>query len=207
MTLIARILIVLSLLGLCVPATAVAQSAAPAAAQASWTPQARAFVDAIVVDVTAIARAGGTEAATRASLRTVLGERLATDRISRFLIGANRAAANPDQLAQYDELMPRFIVNQFADQIDELATQKIVVGDVVPRSAREVLVRSQFNRRNGSKVSVDWRVTRDAAGELRLLDVYVNGVSPLVAQREEFTSVVKRDGFAALLAYIAPRAA
>lgn len=185
------------------PYLANAQTAVAATPAPISDAQARAFVSEMVRDLAGVAQATPNPDQRRARMRALLEETLALDQISRLLLGAHAAAATPAQRNAYNALAPGYIANQFAGQIDALVTQRLNIDRVTRRGARGAIVRTSFpRRRDGSIVTVDWRLDRDRAGNIRLLDVYVNGVSPLVVKREEFSSVITRNGFDALLAYM-----
>src|SRR2546421_161946 len=75
-------------------------------------------------------------------------------------------------------------------------------------SGGETVVTSEIARPNGSRVLVDWYVI-ERGGAPRITDVYVGGVSMKVTQRDEFASVIQRNGgrVDALLAQIRQRIA
>lgn len=188
-----------------------AQSGAGAAAPATapWSAEAQDFVNALLQELATINQTAGLSEAERLDRVTdVLAQRLAVERMGAFLLGTNRAKATPDQLAEYNRLVPAYIAASFAARIDDLAAQNLKPGAVAPRGAQEVIVSTSFKRRStNGEVQVNWRVVKSGAAGPKLLDVSVNGVSPLVVQREEFSSVVKQNGFDGLLARLRESAA
>ena len=191
-------------LGLAIPAHAQAP-AAPAAASPELEAEAGRFIRTFLDDLAAVAKGSGTQAEKDAKVRALVGERLAVDRIGRYLIGANAAKATPEQLARYNRLVPTYVADEFGDRIDELAVQNPKVGTITMRGASEARVASEFRRKKDqSQVKVDWRVAK-VGSDWKLMDVYVNGVSRLVIRRQEFGSVVERQGFEALLKYMESR--
>ena len=187
-------------------------AAAPAFAQARPDPAAAAAEAATAVtkklldDLATVARSDAPKAQRDAKVREIVVARLATARIGRFLLGSYRTKATPEQVARYDALIPTYIADEFSNRIDDLALQNPQVGATNLISPSEARVRTSFKRkRDGSIVNVDWRVVQDS-GQWRLYDVYVNGVSRLVIRRQEFSSVIDRQGFDALLKLIAARA-
>lgn len=162
--------------------------------------EARRFVEAMIAELAAIEAREKDEARRRAALDEALGKRVALARIGRFMLGASRTRASPAELAEYDRLIPGFILADVRGEIAKLVAQSIAIDEVQARSARDALVRSRFRRRAGGTVRVDWRVAAAEGQPLQLVDVYVNGVSRFVIRRDEFQAIVKARGMAGLLA-------
>ena len=65
-----------------------------------------------------------------------------------------------------------------------------------------VVVRAMLHNPDGDDVQLNYRLHRtdDGAGPWKVIDVYLNGtVSELALRRSEYSSVLKRDGFAKLI--------
>jgi phospholipid transport system substrate-binding protein len=63
-----------------------------------------------------------------------------------------------------------------------------------------VLVKTHIVQGDGQTVALDYRLRRLDDGDWRIIDVFLDGtVSELALRRAEYTSVIKRDGFDALL--------
>jgi len=70
-----------------------------------------------------------------------------------------------------------------------------------------VLVRTHLDVPNEEGVELNYRL-RDADGSWRIIDIYLNGtVSELALRRSEYTALVQREGFKALLAKLDERIA
>jgi phospholipid transport system substrate-binding protein len=176
--------------------------AAPVLAQKAMDAEARAFVEGLIATLAAIDAKGGDAAARDRARDAALTKAVALDRIGRFMLGASRTIATPAELADYERLVPGFILADVRGEIAKLVAQSIAIDGVQLRSDRDALVRSRFRRKTGGLVRVDWRVQRMEDGAPRLVDVYVNGVSRFVIRRDEFQSVAKSGGMPALLARV-----
>lgn len=190
--------------GLLAAAAATPNLAAAAATNPPWAAQAQTFVSRLIEDLARISRttaAGST--ARNQQLAAVVTRALALDRIGAFLLGANRSKGTAQQLTEYQQLAANYIVKQFASQIDQLAQQQFSYGSVTARSNNEVLVQSSFERTsNKTTIPVSWRIVRLENGQLRLLDTYVNGISPWVERRELFSSIIAKEGIGGLLVWL-----
>lgn len=189
------------------PAQAQAQARAPAqqaaVTPATWEGEAKAFVQGLVAELSAISGNASLAAAEeQRALEAVLARNLAVRQMGGILLGGARSSATPEQLAEYNRLVPAFLAHSFASQIDDLVAQNLTLGDATTRSAREVIVTTSFVRRsNKTTVKVNWRVIKEGE-KLKLVDASVNGVSKLTVQREEFSSLLRNQGFDGLLAHM-----
>lgn len=69
-----------------------------------------------------------------------------------------------------------------------------------------VLVRTEIRRGRDTLTRLDYRLHRDARGDPRIVDIFLNGtVSELAMRRAEYSSVIKREGFGALLSALHER--
>jgi phospholipid transport system substrate-binding protein len=191
-------------------AIALAASAAPAFAQGAPAAAAtqNADIDAAVAfakTLTANATATLTSAKPKpeqlADFQKVLGEGLALDVIGKFMIGETRKSMTPAQVARYDAAFPPYLTKLYADQFAPIVGRPLEVIDA-KALGRDVIVRTRFNRKEGSAINVDWRVRTLKSGERKAVDIIVSGVSIMLVKREEFSAFVARQGVDALLARI-----
>ena len=177
---------------------------APASAQSLSQDDAKGFTEALVVELRTIAKDGALSDTSRdRAYRDALQRRLVTDQIGAFLFKSiPDGSATDAQLREYNQLFPSYISAAFASKIGDLAERQINVTESRARGEKEVIVRSELLDDAGfKKASIDWRI-REVNGQPRLLDVLVQGVSPLVTKRQEFASLAKRKGVDALLDYM-----
>ncbi|MFQ3666638.1 MAG: ABC transporter substrate-binding protein [Sphingomonadaceae bacterium] len=178
---------------------AVLALAGPVLAQ-DFPAEARRFVEAMIAELSGIEAREKNEEARRKAIDQALRQRVALDRIGRYMLGASRTKATAAELAEYDRLVPDFILADVRGEIAKLVAQSIAIDEVQARSERDALVRSRFRRRTGGTVRVDWRVGAAAAGgQPQLIDVFVNGVSRFAIRRDEFQAIVKARGMAGLI--------
>jgi len=63
-----------------------------------------------------------------------------------------------------------------------------------------LVVHSRIIEKSGQTTALDYRMRQAADGQWRIIDVLLNGtVSELALRRADWTAVIKRDGFAALM--------
>lgn len=140
--------------------------------------------------------------------RDLLSENFAVTGIARFALGRYWRGASEDEKSEYVQLFRDLIVATWADRFLEYAgeTFEVLDAEMVEATGKEsvTLVRSLFFSAPDNPVRIDWRVGSD--GDVyRVTDVVIEGLSMAHTYRDEFASVVRRDGLGALLANLRSR--
>lgn len=170
------------------------------AAGAGEAPEAEAFIVDLVTELKANAEAEGEGSI---AVRETLEANLASEAIGKFLLAGKAADSATDrQTARYRALFPKYIAAAYAEEIGQLASRDIRIDNSIVRRPGDVLVESRlFNSRGIPKADIVWRV-RVADGTHKLLDVLVEGTSPLITRRQVFSERVRQEGIEGLLTYM-----
>ena len=115
--------------------------------------------------------------------------------IARFVLGRNWRLANAKQRKEYLDLFQAIIEHTYSRQFTDYSGQKIsVVGHKIGKR-KYIFVLSRIYDPNQSNVniSVNWRLVPDG-NSFRIVDVVIEGVSMGVTQRNEYASVLQRNG-------------
>lgn len=134
----------------------------------------------------------------RAEFRRLFRDGFAVNGIARFVAGRYWRKASDADRAEYLKLFEDVIVNTWADRFSQYSGQKFEVRgatDATPeKSAEDVaLVESLFFTIPTSPVRLEWRVA--SKGDLfKIVDVKLEGISMATTQRDEFNSVVSKNG-------------
>jgi ABC-type transporter MlaC component len=198
-----RFAFIFAALALFAPLAPAAAKAAPAAATAKSADveAAIAFAKELTANATTALTSAKPKTEQLADFQKVLGDGLALDVIGKFMIGETRTTMSEAQIARYDAAFPPYLTKLYADQFAQIVGRPL---DVVDAKAlgRDVIVRTRFNRKEGSAVNVDWRVRALKSGERKAVDIIVSGVSIMLVKREEFSAFVAQSGVDALIARI-----
>jgi phospholipid transport system substrate-binding protein len=93
----------------------------------------------------------------------------------------------------------RYMIANYAGRFDGYSGQSFETLAVEPSARDTLLVRTRLHDPTGEDVSLDYRL-RKVDGGWRIIDIYLNGtVSELALRRSEYSSLIKREGFHALL--------
>ena len=204
-----RVRIFAALIAASAAAPVMAQDPAPAAAESevSAIDGAIDFAKALTADATAALTAEASEEKRLADFQQVLADGMALDVIGKFMIGETRKSMSEDQLARYDAVFPEYLTKLYAEQFKDIVGKPLEVVEAKELGARDVIVRTKFDRKDGAPIMVDWRVRTLKSGERKAIDIIVSGVSIMLVKREEFSSFVATNGVDALMERLESEAA
>ena len=127
------------------------------------------------------------------TFRELLDKDFDMPRISRFVLGPYWREASDQEKQQFQKLFEDYVVRSYSKSFSEYSGEQMKVTGSRPESETSTLVQSQVIRQNGPPAKVDWRV-RKQDNDFKIVDVDVEGVSMVLTQREEFSSVIQRSG-------------
>ena len=163
--------------------------AAPAGAA---TQDAAAFISTLGNQAIQVLGPGVPHAQRVARFRQLFHEDFDVPGIGRFVLGRYWRLATPQEQQDFLKLFQEYIVQAYSVRLGEYGGQPFRVTGSRPRED-EVVVTSEIIRQNGSRVEIDWYLV-DQGARYRISDVYVGGVSMKVTQRDEFASIIQRNG-------------
>lgn len=117
-----------------------------------------------------------------------------TNTIGRFVLGRHWSQATPQQRQNYLEVFREFVVQTYAQRFSDFSGQRLQIEGTRPAGSSDVMVSTRIVDPSGAPpVAVDWRV-RVQDGEVKIIDVMVENVSMAITYRNEFNSVIQRQG-------------
>ncbi|NBC31532.1 MAG: ABC transporter substrate-binding protein [Alphaproteobacteria bacterium] len=121
-------------------------------------------------------------------------QRFDTNTIGRFVLGRHWNQASPQQRQEYLDVFREFVVQTYAQRFSEYSGQRLQIEGTRPAGSSDIMVSARIVDPNGAPpVAVDWRV-RVQNGEVKIVDVMVENVSMAITYRNEFNSVIQRQG-------------
>jgi len=125
---------------------------------------------------------------------SIFREAFAVPVIGRFVLGQYWRRATDAERKEYLRVFEAYVVQTYTDRFSGSSGSTFKVGTAKPLNDEEQLVPSEIVRPGGQPpVKVQWRVKHVPAG-YKIVDVIVDGVSMLISQRDEFASIINRDG-------------
>jgi phospholipid transport system substrate-binding protein len=115
-------------------------------------------------------------------------------------VGSGWKQLDETQRTRLVDAFTRLATATYAARFDGFAGERFEMLGTETASLGTILVKTQIVRGNGEKVPLDYRM-RPSDGGWRIIDVFLDGtVSELALRRAEYSSVLRREGFDALLA-------
>lgn len=169
-----------------------AASVLAAPARAATPDDARALVKALESEAVAMAAKELTLAQREARFRVLLANHFDVPAISRFILSRHWNTATPEQRQEFQKLFEDMTVLTWVRRFDDYGGQTL---DVTKISAEPdgFLTETAIARRDAPPMPVLWRMA-ERDGRLRVTDITVEGVSMAITQRQEYGSVIQRQG-------------
>jgi phospholipid transport system substrate-binding protein len=118
--------------------------------------------------------------------------------VGKFVVGRYWRQMNEAEKAEYMEAFEHYVLSVYAGRLNEYSGESIRVLDTRPVDEIDTIVTSQLTRKDRAPVAVDWRV-RQNGNDAKVIDVSVEGVSMAMTQRQEFNSILQREGVGGLI--------
>lgn len=141
-----------------------------------------------------------TVAERQAKFHALLKERFAVRTIGRFVLGRYWGRATPEQQGEYFELFADWIAKTYAVRFGGYTDERFdITGTRHNPADGDVFVGTRIAKPDSSVAyEANWRVRR-VNGSYKIIDVEVEGISMALTQRDEFSSVTRREGIDGLL--------
>lgn len=113
--------------------------------------------------------------------------------ISAFAMGRHWNSATPAQQEEFQKLFFNYVLNQYSRTFSKYSGQNFKLKGSPISSGSTTIVSTEIVSPSGSQpVRVDWHLKGDA-GNYKIFDVMVEGVSQAMTQREEVSSVIQQN--------------
>ena len=115
--------------------------------------------------------------------------------ISKFVLARSWKESSDDQKQRYLIAFKDYFVNSYANKLDQYSGEKIAIIDS-EEAGKYVIVNSNIIREGTDtlKINLKWRLlNRD--GQIKIIDLNIEGISLIIAQREEFQSFLANNNY------------
>ena len=128
-----------------------------------------------------------------AQFRQLLRDGFALPSIARFALGRYWRRADDDQRQRYTLLFEDYIVASYSARFNEYEGETFRIVDEKLLDDGAAIVTTSIMRPNAQAVQVDWQV-RDHRGQLKIVDVVIEGISMTLTQRSDFSAAIRQSG-------------
>jgi phospholipid transport system substrate-binding protein len=164
------------------------------------TPQeAAAFMDRLATDTLTVLRGGEASAEEkRTQVIALIEKAFDLPLISQFVLGRFWRGASEAQLAEYRDLFTQSITKSYARALVASGGTALEILNTKMVSGTDALVSTRLERTEGPPIAAGWRIRR-IDGQIKVVDVLYEGVSLALTQRQEYASVIEREGLDGLI--------
>ena len=108
--------------------------------------------------------------------------------ISQFVLSKTWKSATNDQKERYISAFKKYFINSYANKLDQYSGEKIIVTGS-EEAGKYIIVDSNIIREGTDtlKFNLKWRLL-NTNGDIKIIDLNIEGISLVIAQREEFQS-------------------
>ncbi len=120
--------------------------------------------------------------------------------MARFAVGPGWISATPAAQQKLVDAFSSFSIATYASRFKKFDGEQFDVIGEKPAAQGGVIVETKLTPKGADPVTLNYLVRKDDKGALRIVDVYLDAaISELATRRSEFTAIVKREGFDALV--------
>ena len=167
--------------------------------------QAKAFLSTLANDAAhLLANAERPLAEREEALRALLKANFEIPLIARIALGKHWRRTSQSDRVTYTAVFGEFLLLTYGSKLAAFERDKFEVVGAVPRGRRDIVVQTRISQPSGSPIKAGWRV-RLFKGEPRIIDIVIEGVSMALNQRQEFASVLTRNGLGGLMEMLRAR--
>ena len=115
--------------------------------------------------------------------------------ISKFALSKSWKTATDEQKEAYINAFKKYFINSYANKLNQYSGEKIIVSGS-EEAGKYIIVNSNIVREGTDtlKISLKWRLL-NKNGVIKIIDLNIEGISLVIAQREEFQSfLANNDG-------------
>jgi phospholipid transport system substrate-binding protein len=114
--------------------------------------------------------------------------------IGRFVLGRYWQTATDQEKREFAPVFRDYVVQSYSVRFGEFSGASFKVTGERPESPTSTIVRTTvMQKNNATPAKVDWRVST-ASGTPKITEVIVEGISMSLTHRQEFASLIERQG-------------
>ena len=129
-----------------------------------------------------------------ARFTTLLRDDFDMPRLARFVLGRYWASASEQERKDFGAIFEVYLARAYSNRFGEYAGETVKVTGLRSESNDATIVTSEIIHQQGKPpVKLEWRIYR-SGDDYRIADISVEGVSMVLMHKQEFASIIARDG-------------
>ncbi len=118
--------------------------------------------------------------------------------VARLSVGKYWKTFDEQQRSKLVKTFRQLSIATYANRFDGYSGEQFIVGSEKELPRGKILVETKFIKSNGQQLQFNY-LLRKVGDRWRIINISVDGVSDLALKRAEYMSLVKNDGFPALI--------
>lgn len=165
---------------------------------------ASSYVQRVITDVLGIVNSGQPDAQVLRRFKRVFTSYADINIIARTVLGPPYRSLSSREQRAFSDAFGSYISNKYGRQFREFRGSTITITRARDGGSKGVLVSSQVRQPGQSPYALDWQVS-DRSGQVKLINLIIEGLSLLTSEREEMRAQLAARGgnVSALTAYLA----
>jgi phospholipid transport system substrate-binding protein len=135
--------------------------------------------------------------ARRAAMRKIIDEKFNYTEMSRRSLAKNWNGLSVEQRQKFVQLFSKLLENSYASKIESYRDEQIIYRDEVVKG-EYAMVKTRIKRAD-DKIDVDYKLKK-SDGQWQIYDFVIEKVSMIRNYRSQFSKIIKRDSYEALVA-------
>lgn len=125
-------------------------------------------------------------------------------KIARFVIGKDWEKLSEDQQKQMVDVFSRFSIASYAHNFKDFSGESFTFDSEEETTRGGVVIHSHLSIPDDKPVKFDYFL-KNAGDSWRIINIVANGVSDLALRRSEYSAILQREGFDALIKKISEK--
>ena len=122
-------------------------------------------------------------------------------KIARIVVGKEWEKLTEEQQKKLTDVFSRLSIASYAHNFKEFGGEAFAIDSEEETKMGGVVIHSHLNLPDDKPVKFDYML-KEKGASWRIINIIANGVSDLALKRSEYTAILQRDGFDALIAKI-----
>ena len=122
-------------------------------------------------------------------------------KIARIVVGKEGEKLTEEQQKKLADVFTRISVASYAHNFKDFSGEEFIIDSEEETKNGGVVIHSHLTIPNDKPVKFDYML-KEKGASWRIINIIANGVSDLALKRSEYTAILQRDGFDALISQI-----